>query len=82
MSRGLPSQPDFGHNLLTAIEQAGRLATVRKGDLSIGDTVMLRTSNSVYVLRVAGNNMFAVSGGWSHAGVYPRLYMGWQHHKG
>ncbi len=74
MSRGLPSQPDFGHNLLTAIEQAGRLATVRKGDLSIGDTVMLRTSNSVYVLRVAGNNMFAVSGGWfDRKGVSPML---------
>ncbi|MGB2957757.1 MAG: hypothetical protein WBG01_11945 [Bacteroidota bacterium] len=74
MSRGLPLQPDFGHSLLTAIEQAGRLAMVRKGDLSEGDTVMIRTSNSVYVLRVAGNNLFAVSGGWfDRNGLSPML---------
>jgi hypothetical protein len=64
MMRGVPSQPEFGQSLLTAVEQAGRLHMVRKGDLDIGDTVMIRTSNSVYVLRSAGNNLYAVSGGW------------------
>jgi hypothetical protein len=74
MAGGVPSQPDFGHNLLTAIEQAGRLAMVRKGDLSVGDTVMVRTTNSVYVLRAAGKNLFAVSGGWfDRKGLSPML---------
>jgi hypothetical protein len=74
MAGGVPSQPDFGHNLLTAIEQAGRLAMVRKGDLSVGDTVMVRTTNSVYVLRAADKNLFAVSGGWfDRKGLSPML---------
>jgi len=74
MARGLPLQPEVGHSLLSAVEQAGSLAMVRKGDLSIGDTVMIRTANSVYVLRVTGHNLFAVSGGWfDRKGLSPMM---------
>ena len=37
---------------------------VRKGDLELGDTVVVTTRNSTYVLCALGNGQYTVSGGW------------------
>ena len=37
---------------------------VRESDLAVGDWVMVRTRNSVYVLTALGGGAYQVSGGW------------------
>jgi hypothetical protein len=43
---------------------ADRLEAVRKNDLLNGDSVLVRTKNSVYAIRALGKGLYKVSGGW------------------
>lgn len=46
------------------IEQGTLVETVRKADLESGDWILVTTKNSVYSIRVLGNDLYSVSGGW------------------
>lgn len=54
----------FGVSLPRLVEQSAALNQVRKGDLRSGDSVYVKTQNSMYVVRVLGNGSYGVSGGW------------------
>ena len=54
----------LGQSLQKIVECAARLNEVRKSDLLPGDLVIITTLNSVYSVRVLGNNHYQVSGGW------------------
>jgi hypothetical protein len=43
---------------------ADQLEGVKKTDLLCGDSVLVRTKNSVYAIRALGNDLYSVSGGW------------------
>lgn len=43
---------------------ADRLDAVRKNEIFRGDSVLVRTKNSVYAIRALGNGFYRVSGGW------------------
>jgi len=45
----------------------------RKGDLEVGDRVLVTTKNSVYCLDALGGDLFHVSGGWFERCSAPRL---------
>jgi hypothetical protein len=49
-------------NLL--LDQVGRIDTVRKNELRIGDRLVVSTENSVYTIRVDGDATYSISGGW------------------
>ena len=40
------------------------LLQVRKDDIHAGDWVLVKTCNSMYTLRMLGDNEYLVSGGW------------------
>lgn len=44
--------------------EADRLVAVRKQDLLHGDSVLVRTKNSIYAIRVLGDGLYHISGGW------------------
>ena len=46
------------------VEHSLSLKGVSKADLAPGDRVFVRTRNSIYAIRVLGNGMYSVSGGW------------------
>jgi hypothetical protein len=53
------------------VRTLGRLTSVaaekdglRESDLAVGDWVLVRTRNSLYVLGVLGGGVYQVSGGW------------------
>lgn len=50
--------------LSTLVEMANRLQEVPKARLKPGDVLLVRTSNSVYTIRVCSNGLFLISGGW------------------
>lgn len=45
-------------------QQADQLEAVKKSELLCGDSVLVRTKNSVYAIRALGNELYSVSGGW------------------
>lgn len=45
-------------------EAAGVVGGVKRGDLAVGDRVIVSTRNSVYSLTVGAGGLFDVSGGW------------------
>jgi hypothetical protein len=51
-------------DLLSLAAAAGRLPGVWKRQLRSGDTLVVRTKNSFYVMAFLGDQEFAVSGGW------------------
>ena len=51
-------------NLSELVKRAESLQQIRKGDLQPGDWVYVKTCNSLYVIRVLGNQKYIVSGGW------------------
>jgi hypothetical protein len=57
--------PAPGVRTLDAIVKHARgVNAVQKRDLSLGDWVLVTTRNSTYSIRVLGDNLYAVSGGW------------------
>jgi hypothetical protein len=52
------------HTLGAITNHARILKEVRKKDLVAGDSVMIRTKNSLYTLSVLGDRDFLVWGGW------------------
>jgi hypothetical protein len=46
------------------LDQAGRLAAVRRSDLRSGDGLLVTTENSVYCVRVHEDATYSISGGW------------------
>ncbi|HMD13373.1 MAG TPA: hypothetical protein VKI62_01965, partial [Bacteroidota bacterium] len=53
-----------GVNFSTLVDQSDRLRQIRKKDLSAGDRVVVKTSNSVYSIRILNERDCVVSGGW------------------
>jgi hypothetical protein len=54
----------FGYTLSGFSMKSMSLAALRKADVRPGDYVIIRTRNSVYVLRATDDGRFIVSGGW------------------
>lgn len=54
----------YGMRLREVIRGVDGRHMVYKGDLRAGDTVMVRTCNSCYTIRMRGLNCYDVSGGW------------------
>ena len=46
------------------VEHEACVELVRKADLECGDWVLVTTQNSVYSIRVLGNELYSVYGGW------------------
>jgi len=63
---------ELGQCLEEIVESAGHLKQVRKSDLQCGDVAIITTRNSVYSIRVLGDSVYLVSGGWfDRKGVSP-----------
>jgi hypothetical protein len=54
----------IGATLDAIIRTADSLREVRRGDLHVGDWVIVKTCNSLYSIRVEPGGRFDVSGGW------------------
>jgi hypothetical protein len=57
-------RPSGPSDVLALARAAGGLRGVRKNELRVGDTVVVRTRNSFYAIGALGNGEYAVSGGW------------------
>ena len=56
----------------TIVEETEPQKEVRKAELHSGDQVLVRTAHSTYCIRVLGNGLYSVSGGWyDRRGVSP-----------
>ena len=53
-----------GCSFSALVEHSLRLQQVRKGDLQVGDRLLVVTCNSVYSLRAVEGGLYLVSGGW------------------
>ena len=62
MFEGAPSAPSRTLGRLTCV--AAETEGLRESDLAVGDWVLVRTRNSLYVLGVLGGGAYQVSGGW------------------
>lgn len=56
-----------GMDLSAIVARADELQLVRKADLRPGDQVLVRTHNSVYIIKVTDEGTYLVSGGWFDA---------------
>ena len=54
----------IGVSFSSLVNQADRLRQIRKKDLSAGDRVVVKTSNSIYSIRILNERDCVVSGGW------------------
>ena len=64
--------PRRGNTLAELIAVAELLKQVRTIDVRTGDYVLVKTCNSVYTLRIIGDNQCLASGGWfDREGVSP-----------
>jgi hypothetical protein len=54
----------FGYPLSLLAESASGLRQVRKTDCAKGDTIIVKTANSVYAIRIMNERSCVVSGGW------------------
>src|SRR5713226_7836652 len=54
----------YGYTLSTLVDCTSHLRQIRKGDLHIGDRIIVLTLNSVYSIRVEGGGYYSISGGW------------------
>ena len=53
-----------GFNIAELVRQTDRMRLVRKKELRTGDTVVVKTNNSMYTIRAEKSGRFLVSGGW------------------
>lgn len=51
-------------DLLNIVNQTKHLNQIYKNRLKVGDHIILKTSNSVYLIKVLDNGQYIVSGGW------------------
>lgn len=51
-------------SLESLLREADHLHGVRKADLRAGDSVLVTTRNSTYVITFLGENQYSVYGGW------------------
>lgn len=61
--RGDPMR-GFGYTLSSFGGLSARVGAVRRQEVSPGDSIIVRTQNSVYALRLGDDGAFSVSGGW------------------
>jgi hypothetical protein len=54
----------IGIALERIVEHSLHVRGLSKADLAPGDRVFVKTRNSLYDIRVLGNGMYSVSGGW------------------
>lgn len=54
----------IGCSLDHIVRQSESLQMLQKADLRVGDIVYIKTTNSVYCVRVEDNRAYTVSGGW------------------
>ena len=50
--------------LSALVKNASDAEGVRRGELNLGDVLLLYTQNSIYTVRVVAPNRFSVTGGW------------------
>lgn len=56
------------------LEQARHFEAIPKADLRCGDRVLVSTENSVYSIRVLGESLYSISGGWfDRQGLSPAM---------
>jgi len=60
----IPRPAPAGTSLERLLAMAMDPGSVARTDMDMGDTVVVTTRNSTYALCTAGNDRFAVSGGW------------------
>ncbi|MBK7377954.1 MAG: hypothetical protein IPJ03_02940 [Ignavibacteriales bacterium] len=46
------------------VEKSETLSQIHKSNLKAGDTIILKTANSVYMIKVLEEKQYTVSGGW------------------
>jgi hypothetical protein len=64
------------NNLELLIKDARRRLQVCKAELHVGDRLFVRTSNSLYSIRVLDDDLYSVSGGWfDRQGLSPATTM-------
>ena len=61
------SEPVSHVDLVALAGTVGGLRGVRKGQLEVGDTIVVKTRNSFYAIGFRGDDEFTVSGGWFDA---------------
>ena len=64
MTDDVRSGQRLGYSLSAVVEQSQDLQMVKKNDLRVGEQVLVKTRNSVYVIRVVEGGFYTVSGGW------------------
>ena len=50
--------------LTDIVEESETLNQIHKSNLKAGDTIILKTNNSVYLIKVLEEEQYVVSGGW------------------
>src|SRR4030066_1497263 len=50
--------------LTDIVEESETLNQIHKSSLKVGDTIILKTSNSFYLIKVLEEEKYTVSGGW------------------
>jgi len=53
-----------GVTLAEVLRQAPRLSAVRRSELTVGDVMVVRTRNSLYMLRADAHGYYHATGGW------------------
>ena len=54
----------LGYSLSSFGDMSARAGAVRRQEVLPGDSIMVRTQNSIYLLRLGDDGAFSVSGGW------------------
>jgi hypothetical protein len=54
----------FGYSLSSFSDLSIKAGAVKRQEVLPGDSIMVRTQNSVYALRLGNDGAFSVSGGW------------------
>jgi len=57
-------QVNIGYELSDFVNAVEHMTLVYRKDLSFGDTVHVRTLNSLYIIQVWGKDVYGVTGGW------------------
>ena len=50
--------------LTDIVEESQTLNQIHKSSLKVGDTIILKTNNSIYLIKALEEEQYAVSGGW------------------
>jgi len=54
----------MSYDLLNIVQESQNLSQIYKNRLRVGDQIILKTNNSVYMIKVLDNEQYIVSGGW------------------